>query len=96
MRHAHEASGNSHNVIGNLNPGHLILTVLPVSTEEAPVNSGDVNVAIATVAAVTHDWWSNLVTWVPSALQMLVFASTVVYVVFRAANEVRKFYGKRS
>lgn len=56
------------------------------------MNSADAGVITATAVALTHEWWQPMLSAIPGIAQGLVLSGTIVYVLFRAANEVRKFF----
>lgn len=77
-----------------INPGNLVLQAFGARKADSVMSGGDINVAIAAGAVMTQEWWMNAITFIPQGLQYITLVSTVVYVIFRAANEIRKFYGK--
>lgn len=58
----------------------------------AKMDAADVTVLTSGVAAATFRWWEPVVAVIPSAAQGLILTGTVVFVLFRAANEVLKFW----
>lgn len=56
------------------------------------MNAADYAVVTSGVAAATVQWWEPLIAAVPDLIQGLILAATVTFVVFRAANEVVKFW----
>jgi tetrahydromethanopterin S-methyltransferase subunit E len=52
----------------------------------------DIAVGCAAFCAVFYDSWRGLMESLPSIMQGVIITSTVVFVLFRAANEVRKYW----
>lgn len=56
----------------------------------------DVGVLSVATGAATVDYWGEWFAWVPPTLQFIVAAATVIFVVSRAVNEVRKLFRPRN
>lgn len=56
----------------------------------------DVGVIAAGAAAVTQHWWTPLLEWLPDFAKICITAATVVFVIARAAYEVRRFWRDRA
>jgi hypothetical protein len=53
----------------------------------------DSAVVAAGAAAITVPWWEHAVnSWLPPTVQGIIAAATLIFVVARAINEVRKFF----
>lgn len=63
---------------------------------ETTLTSGDTAVGLAFATSATFAWWREMLWWIPDFLQTIVLLATVIYVVYRALNEARKFYTKDS
>lgn len=48
-------------------------------------------ILVGAVAASPDSWWRVIVDPLPDALRVIVVGATVVYVLFRAMNEINKF-----
>jgi len=55
------------------------------------LSQSDLAVLAAGAAAYTVPWWGPLVDWLPNIAQGIIVTMTVVFVIVRAINEVRKF-----
>lgn len=52
----------------------------------------DIAVGAASTVALTQPWWGVLFSAIPDVAQGLIVLATVVYVLARAINEVKKFW----
>ena len=59
------------------------------------MTTDDAAVLAAGSAAVTYDMWGSILHTIPGVIQVIVTTATVVYVLFRAANEIQKFMSKK-
>jgi uncharacterized NAD(P)/FAD-binding protein YdhS len=59
------------------------------------VTSADGAVVAVGTAAATHGLWANLTAGLPTFIQVLITAATVIFVVARAVNELRRFWRNR-
>lgn len=75
-----------------LNPGKAFTRAMGIHGREVRLD-GDVNVAVAAGVALTQPWWQEWFTFVPGILQFVVLLFTVLYVIFRALNEIRSYTG---
>lgn len=71
------------------------MTTHHMAHEGLKVNTSDSVVVVAGAAALTSDWWNHLVEWIPSVMQVGITTGTLIFVLFRAASEVRKFWRNR-
>ena len=60
-------------------------------TKGHTVSASDGAVVVAGAAAMTVNWWGDLITFLPSVAQGIIVLATVVFVVVRAVNEVTSF-----
>lgn len=56
------------------------------------VTPDDALVVASGAAAATYSWWEPVLTAIPDVIQLIIAGATLVYVVFRAANEIHKFW----
>lgn len=59
------------------------------------VNTDDVAVGVIAGAAATAQWWAPWFEWLNGAAQGLILAGTVIFVLYRAMNEIKKFYAPK-
>lgn len=55
------------------------------------MNDLTVITAGVTLAFSTTEVWAQVMFWVPESIKFLGLVATVVYLIFRAGNEVRKY-----
>lgn len=52
----------------------------------------DAGVVVVGAATAAYPWWEPWVSWVPDTVQGAIVTATLIFVVARAVNEVRKFF----
>lgn len=63
-----------------------------ITRRSAVQGLSDSAVVAAGAAAITLPWWEQAVQWMPTVVQGVIAAATLVFVIARAVNEVRKFF----
>lgn len=101
MRHSSHGSARDSighpDVAGSLNSRDSVLRAGYASEAGwgLKLNFYDTSVVAVGAAAVTHDWWMGLASWVPDIAQVCITLGSLIFVTFRAYNEVRKFLDNR-
>lgn len=81
-------------VLGSHHRRVVVLRISRTKGEAIEVTADDAVVVGVGAAAATYDWWGWIIQAVPETIQVIVTVATLVYVVFRAANEIRKFLAR--
>lgn len=59
------------------------------------LSTQDALVVTAGAVAVTYPWWEGLAAWIPHIAQVVITTGTIIFVLFRMVNEIRRFLQER-
>lgn len=91
MTYRNERHHSESNITWYKNPSGALFQRFGFVRQEAKLMGNDVNVAAAVGAVLFIDWWNAFVGNVTPVVQFVILISTMLYVIFRAVNEIKKF-----